>query len=67
MKDLSPQQQRVYDEIAAFQKAEGYTPTLRVLGDIMDISQFTVAVHINKIVDKGRARRTDRKRHIILT
>lgn len=67
MKPLSPMQQRIYDEIAAFQKAEGYTPTLRTLGEMLNLSQFTVAHHVNKIVEKGRARRTDRKRHIILT
>jgi SOS-response transcriptional repressor LexA len=66
MKDLSPQQQRVYDEIAAFQQENGYTPTMRVLGEKMGISLWTVAVHINKLVEKERARRTS-PRHIELT
>ena len=66
MKDLSPQQQRVYDEIAAFQQENGYTPTMRVLGEKMGISLWTVAVHINKRVEKERARRTS-PRHIELT
>jgi len=65
MKDLSPQQQRVYDEIAAFQQENGYTPPMRVLGEKMGISLFTVAVHIKKLIEKERARRVS-PRHIKL-
>lgn len=65
MKDLSPQQQRVYDEIAAFQRGNGYTPTLRIIGETLGISNFTVAVHVRKIIEKERARRVS-PRHIEL-
>jgi len=65
MKDLSPQQQRVYDEIAAFQQENGYTPTLRIIGKVLGISNFTVAVHVRKIIEKERARRVS-PRHIKL-
>ena len=66
MKALSAQQQRVYDEIARFQREEGYTPTARLIGEAMGISVFTVSFHINKIIDKGRARRMN-SRHIQLS
>ena len=65
MTALSAQQQRVYDEIARCQREEGYTPTLQLLGEAMAISQFTAAKHINKIIEKGRARRIN-SRHIEL-
>ena len=66
MKALSTQQQRIYDEIARFQREEGYTPTLRLLGEAIGISQFTAAQHLNKIIGKGRARRIN-PRHIQLS
>jgi len=66
LKALSTQQQRIYDEIARFQREEGYTPTARLIGEAMAISQFTAAKHINKIIDKGRARRIN-SRHIELS
>ena len=63
---LSPSQQKVYDAIANFQNDNGYTPTLRVLGDQLSISQWTVAAHVRKIIEKGRARRVS-SHHIELT
>jgi DNA-binding MarR family transcriptional regulator len=66
MTALSAQQQRIYDEIARYQREEGYTPTLRVLGEAIGISQFTVNAHLKKIIDKGRARRIN-SRHIELS
>jgi len=65
MQTLTPQQQRVYDTIAKHQKEQGYTPTLRTLGDEMGISQFTVRVHLEKVIQKNRARRVG-TRHIEL-
>lgn len=65
MTALSPMQQRVYDEIERCQKELGYTPTLRALGETLDVSQFTVAVHIKKLIEKERARRIN-ARHIVL-
>ena len=65
MKALSVQQQRVYDEIARCQREEGFTPTLRLIGERIGNSQFTVNVHLKKIIDKGRARRIN-SRHIEL-
>jgi len=65
MTALSPMQQRVYDEIERCQKELGYTPTLRALAENLDVSQFTVAVHIKKLIKKERARRIN-PRHIKL-
>lgn len=65
MKDLSPQQQRVYDAIDKCQREKGYTPPLREIGEEIGISLWTVAVHIKKLVEKERARRVS-ARHIEL-
>ena len=65
MQTLTTQQQAVYDAIAKHQQEEGYTPTLRALGEIIGISNFTVAVHIRKLIEKERARRVS-PRHIKL-
>tara|TARA_S200002703_G_scaffold147853_1_gene144010 strand:+ start:455 stop:655 length:201 start_codon:yes stop_codon:yes gene_type:complete len=65
MQPLTPQQQRVYDAIAKYQQEHGYTPTLRTIGDMMGISQFTVAVHLRRAIEKDRARRVG-TRHIEL-
>ena len=65
MQTLTPQQQRVYDTIAKFQQDHGYTPPLRVIGEEMGISQFTARVHLEKVIQKERARRVG-TRHIEL-
>ena len=65
MQTLTKQQQAVYDAIAKHQQDHGYTPTLRVVGDIMGISEFTVAVHLRRAIEKDRARRVG-TRHIEL-
>jgi len=65
MQTLTPQQQRVYDTIAKHQQEYGFTPSLRAIGDMIGISQFTVAVHMRKIIEKERARRVN-TRHIKL-
>ena len=65
MQTLTPKQQAVYDVIAKHQKEEGYTPTLRVIGEEMGISQFTARVHLEKVIQKERARRVG-TRHIEL-
>ena len=65
MQPLTPQQQRVYDAIAKRQQDHGYPPPLRALGDEMGISQFTVRVHLEKVIQKDRARRVG-TRHIEL-
>lgn len=65
MKPLSPTQQRVYDAISECQRIGGYTPTMKEIGKKMGISNFTVAVHIRNIIEKGKARRIN-PRHIEL-
>lgn len=66
MQTLTPQQQRVYDTIAKYQQEHGYTPPLRVIGEEMGISQFTARVHLEKVIQKERARRVG-TRHIQLS
>lgn len=66
MQTLTKQQQGVYNAIAKHQQEQGYTPTLRVIGEMMGISQFTVAVHLRLIIEKDRARRVG-TRHIELS
>jgi SOS-response transcriptional repressor LexA len=65
MQTLTPKQQAVYDAIDKHQQEEGYTPTLRTIGEIMGISQFTARVHLEKVIQKERARRVG-TRHIEL-
>lgn len=65
MQTLTPQQQAVYDVIAQHQQEHGYTPTLRTIGEMMGISQFTARVHLEKVIQKERARRVG-TRHIQL-
>lgn len=66
MQTLTPQQQAVYDTIAKYQQEHGYTPPLRVIGEEMGISQFTARVHLEKVIQKERARRVG-TRHIQLS
>jgi SOS-response transcriptional repressor LexA len=65
MQTLTPKQQAVYDTIAKHQQEQGYTPTLRTIGEMMGVSHFTVAVHLRKVIEKERARRVA-TRHIEL-
>lgn len=65
MQTLTKQQQAVYDAIAKHQQEHGYTPTLRIIGEAMGISQFTARVHLEKVIQKERARRVG-TRHIEL-
>ena len=65
MQTLTPKQQIVYDIIEQHQREHGYTPTLRIIGEAMGISQFTARVHLEKVIEKERARRVG-TRHIEL-
>ena len=66
MQTLTKKQQAVYDAIAKHQREQGYTPTLRTIGDMIGISQYTAAVHLRLIIEKERARRIH-SRHIELS
>ena len=66
MQTLTKKQQAVYDAIAKHQQEQGYTPTLRVIGEMMGISHFTAAAHLRLVIEKGRARRVG-TRHIELS
>ena len=57
MQTLTTQQQAVYDVIAQHQQEHGYTPTLRTIGQMMGISQFTARVHLEQGIQKARAKR----------
>ena len=54
MQTLTKSNSGVYNAIAKHQHGHSYTPTLRVIGEMMGISQFTVAVHLRLIIEKDR-------------
>lgn len=55
MERLKPttKQQQVLDEVAAFQKANGYSPTYRQIGSPLGIGQGAIRNHLLALEAKG--------------
>ena len=52
MRELSKMQQRIYDYLADFIREQGYAPSVREIGDVLDISEAAVKTRLSR----GRAR-----------
>ena len=57
MNDLTDRQREVLDFIVAHKASEGWSPTLREIGDHFGIAIHAVAIHLRALEKKGAIQR----------